>query len=120
MPKIIDVTCYIWHTISMSGETFTTEQTAKAFGVTTRTIIRWEEVGRLVPFNRTPGGRKQYSREQIEELNGKLPGSTLPAWTCKNCGSRHVLDIDTGLRLVRNAMGPTCVEYGPPKESVCA
>jgi predicted site-specific integrase-resolvase len=40
---------------------------AKAVGVHPNTVRAWERDGKLVPHHRTPGGRRMYSKQQVEE-----------------------------------------------------
>ena len=41
---------------------------ADAYGVTAKTVVRWEAQGRLKPDFRTPGGDRRYLRDRIEQL----------------------------------------------------
>lgn len=50
---------------------FTALQTAKIFGVSTRTLERWRSSGQFVPDAKTVGGHSRYSEKQIEEFLGK-------------------------------------------------
>ncbi|TDB71976.1 helix-turn-helix domain-containing protein [Actinomadura sp. KC216] len=42
-------------------------EVARAFGVSSDTVLNWARDGRLA-FVRTPGGHRRYSRQQVEQL----------------------------------------------------
>lgn len=48
-------------------ELMTPAQVAQLFGVNPKTVTRWAQAGRLVSL-RTLGGKRRYSREQVEQL----------------------------------------------------
>lgn len=43
---------------------------AKKIGVTTRTLARWHESGKLVPAFVLPSGERRYTEEQVDSLRG--------------------------------------------------
>lgn len=44
------------------------QMAARILGVTTDTLRRWEEEGRLLPDSRTLGGWRLYDKKKLEEL----------------------------------------------------
>lgn len=54
-------------------ELMTPQEVAAAFGVNTKTVIRWTENGHLVAV-RTLGGHRRFSREQVMHLRSKGGG----------------------------------------------
>jgi excisionase family DNA binding protein len=46
---------------------YTPSEAARLIGVDSRTLVRWEELGRLTS-SRTLGGHRRYSAEQVEAL----------------------------------------------------
>jgi DNA-binding transcriptional MerR regulator len=52
---------------------YTTQQVAKEFGVTIRTVERWRVTGVFVPKVRTSGNHSRYSEKQVRDrINQKL------------------------------------------------
>ena len=56
---------------------FTVRQAATALGVSTGSIRRWSDSGRL-ETTRTPGGQRRYSQEQIDRFIGSLSPTQIP------------------------------------------
>jgi excisionase family DNA binding protein len=56
---------------------FTVRQAATALGVSTGSIRRWSDIGRL-ETTRTPGGQRRYSQEQIDRFIGSLSPTQIP------------------------------------------
>lgn len=48
-------------------ELLTPREVAEIFAVNPKTVVRWANTGKL-RFTRTPGGRRRYSRREIESL----------------------------------------------------
>lgn len=53
------------------GEVLTPAQVCAVFGVSSRTLARWNSSGLLRPAHRTPGGHGRYSRAQVDELKAR-------------------------------------------------
>ena len=51
----------------MNEATYTIGQAAQQLGVSTDTLRRWEDEGRIAPI-RTAGNHRRYTREDIETL----------------------------------------------------
>lgn len=52
---------------------YTIGEFAQQIGVSSGTLRRWEQCGKLLPHHRTPTGYRVYSSEQVEKyLNGSL------------------------------------------------
>lgn len=46
---------------------------ADKIGVTSVTLRKWEQTGKLLPHHRSPTGYRYYSQEQLDDyLNGKV------------------------------------------------
>jgi excisionase family DNA binding protein len=56
---------------------FTVRQAATALGVSTGSIRRWSDIGRL-ETTRTPGGQRRFSQEQIDAFIGSLSPTQIP------------------------------------------
>jgi excisionase family DNA binding protein len=46
----------------------TAGEVAQMFGVSTKTVDRWEETGKLRPAFRTPGGHRRYRLTEVQAL----------------------------------------------------
>lgn len=46
----------------------TTQEVARLFDVTDRTVRRWVEKGKLVPYTQTPSGRDRFDAETVLTL----------------------------------------------------
>ena len=47
---------------------FETSDLAREFGVARETVVSWDRAGLIGPAARTPGGRRIYTRAQVEEI----------------------------------------------------
>jgi excisionase family DNA binding protein len=56
---------------------FSVRQAATALGVSTGSIRRWSDQGRL-ETTRTPGGQRRFSQEQIDRFIGSLSPTQIP------------------------------------------
>lgn len=50
-----------------NNEYLSIQEFAKAIGVCTQTVRRWDKQGKLKPNHKTPNGYRVYTREQINE-----------------------------------------------------
>lgn len=55
---------------------FTIEQASSILGVSPQTLRNWEENGMLVPVQKTTGGHRRYSEEQLNEVRKKKMGNS--------------------------------------------
>lgn len=53
------------HNMSMSRKLVSIAEAAQFLGVATQTLRRWDREGRLVPDERTPGGRRRYDLARL-------------------------------------------------------
>jgi hypothetical protein len=52
--------------------TYNSAQFAKLAGVSVKTLPRWDREGRLKPAARTPGNRRLYSPEQLNQMLNRV------------------------------------------------
>jgi predicted site-specific integrase-resolvase len=52
--------------------TYTAAQFAKLAGVSVKTLHRWYREGRLKPAARTPGNRRLYTSEQLNQVLNRV------------------------------------------------
>lgn len=60
----------VYTTNDLTQETYTPGQVAKYYNVTTRTIQKWDNTGKL-PFHRTPTNRRIITREELPKPSKK-------------------------------------------------
>ena len=51
---------------------FETSDLAREFGVARETVVSWDRAGLIGPAARTPGGRRIYTKVQVEEIRRQL------------------------------------------------
>jgi DNA-binding transcriptional MerR regulator len=56
----------------MSMNTYNAAQFAQLAGVSVKPLQRWEREGRLKPAARTPGNRRLYTPEQLNQLLNRV------------------------------------------------
>lgn len=87
----------------MSTKLLSVREVAAALGVTSVTVRRWVQQGRVEPHGRTPGGHIRFRADQLEEMVSGAQSQSQSQSHCNTDEARHIAAAREHIRALRRS-----------------